>query len=689
MLTTTHLLETDRPSSLTAVRTLLNKATTGEIGYYPSPTNWRNEVLYFLLPDRFSDGNEASRALLTRAEIRSLRQSSSRPDWNWEQWANSGMEWQGGTLAGISDQLPYLNKLGITTLWIGPVFKQRARLNTYHGYGIQDFLDIDPRFGSREDLINLVKNAHSKDMKIILDIIVNHSGDNWGYVAPNQALDSAMNEPPYLDWPDFYGAPFDPITKDWQLAWRNEFQKGFTSQSAGLTGSHDGVWPVEFQSITHYTRAGMGDLGKTGDVRDPHDQHKRTDFFSLKDFALDTPETLTSLIDCYKYWIALTDCDGFRIDTVKHMALEDTRNFCGAIREFTDLIGKRNFFMVGEIAGGDDFQDIVLDYTQMMVRNLNAALDIGRVRPLLQAIAKGLSPAKDYFDMFDEQSKGFESHRSFGDRHVSILDDHDHVFGDKLRFSALIPDHSPVKDYQVVVGTAIQLFTLGIPCIYYGTEQALAGPAQSQIHFLLNQGWNDGSKAGDRYLREAMFGPEHPRASSNLDLQTQITTPNTTLPGFGPFGTEGKHCFDSQSPAYIRIADLCATRAKNTVLRSGRQYLRQCRTPGTDFVFPKAGEVVAWSRIMDNIEAICIINPNAETGRGGDIVVSSELSQVGSRYKVVSNTSQTCSGNEAFNGTHPVGSTVSVKGLSRPGEPAFIEIRDIQPAEVLILIKEQ
>jgi glycosidase len=66
------------------------------------------------------------------------------------------------------------------------------------------------------------------------------------------------------------------------------------------------------------------------------------------------PETLSFLAWVYVYWIALTDCDGFRIDTVKHVSYEQARNFCGAIKEFAINLGERDFFLVGEIPD-DDF----------------------------------------------------------------------------------------------------------------------------------------------------------------------------------------------------------------------------------------------------------------------------------------------------------------------------------------------
>src|SRR5690242_8366776 len=115
--------------------------------YLASPVDWRNEILYFLLVDRFSDGLEAERPLLDRRELASARPAAANGEpWRWDRWAESGAErWQGGTLHGVLSKLPYLKALGVTTLWLSPVFKQRGHENSYHGYGVQDFLDVDPR----------------------------------------------------------------------------------------------------------------------------------------------------------------------------------------------------------------------------------------------------------------------------------------------------------------------------------------------------------------------------------------------------------------------------------------------------------------------------------------------------------------------------------------------------------------
>ena len=333
-----------------------------------------------------------------------------------------------------------------------------------------------------------------------------------------------------------------------------------------------------------------------------------------------------------------------------------------------------------------------MDNLARLQRNLKAALDIGSSRVLLHQAGKGLAPLHTYIETIKEESEGFESHRSFGDRHVSILDDHDHVTGEKIRFSSEIPDDLVTKDYQVVVPTALQLFTLGIPCIYYGSEQAFAGPARSQIQYLLDHGWKNGNNWGDRYLREAMFGPIHPRAKHDQDINIQLTDKDTSLPGFGAFGTIGKHCFDIDSPAYVRIAALCKVRAQYGILRFGRQYARQTRVFGSGFSSPVAGELAAWSRILDNHEAICIVNANGETGaiRGGDIVVSSELCKPGDTFTVVTNTAEVAAvhAGETYTGSHPANAKVQVKGRVNPNEPAFIEIRNIPPAEVVVLLKD-
>jgi len=153
----------------------------------------------------------------------------------------------------------------------------------------------------------------------------------------------------------------------------------------------------------------------------------------------------------------------------------------------------------------------------------------------------------------------------------------------------------------------------------------------------------------------------------------------------------GHHCFDDASPAFIRIAALCRVRAAHPVLRDGRQYQRQMRLPHTGFELQPGGELVAWSRILDAHEALIVTNPNGGASRGGDVIVAAELSNRGDEFVVLVNTAEVAAvaagGPGSYHGTHPAGSKVVVRGRNQPAEPAFVEIREVAPAEVIVLVK--
>jgi glycosidase len=617
--------------------------------FHPSPTDWRDEVIYFLLPDRFSDGKEANRPLLDRSSPATVA-AARPPGFRFDLWSESGgARWQGGTIAGITSKLEYLQGLGVTTVWVGPIFKQRGHQDAYHGYAIQDFLDVDPRFGTRRDLVDLVAAAHQRGMHVLLDVIFNHSGHNWDY--ENNVVD-----PPYRPWPDFYNkGPWLNVDGD---------------HTATVAGDEDGVWPTELQRDDAYTRAGSGSLSDEN-IDDPHAEIKRSDFAgAMRDFNFDGSDALTDLARCFKYWIALTDCDGFRLDTLKHVPQEVARNFCGTIKEFAANLGKANFFLVGEVGGPDENAGRYLDLLEL---NLNATLDIGSSRSQLRAVAKGFSAPRSYFDIVGQWDPILGSHRNSGPRHVTVLDDHDHISGEKVRFSS-----DAASEHQVVAGVGIQLFSLGIPCIYYGTEQAFAGPEKSERDQFLPD-YNAGS---DKYLREVMFGADHPRASGRQGLQGGAASLDAGLPAFGAFGTVGHHCFDDTFPVYRRIKALVGVRQAFPVLRYGRQYLRDIANFEGPFAPSGAGDIIGWSRVLDDEEALCIVNGHGKENRGGDVTVDAVLNgAAGASMQVIANSAQTAAG-AAYTGPHPVGQSLQVK--VRDGRH-YVEIRDLAPSEVLVL----
>ncbi|MGF1535935.1 MAG: alpha-amylase family glycosyl hydrolase [Elainellaceae cyanobacterium] len=567
---------------------------------HPSPATWRDQVLYFLLPDRFSDGKEGDRPLYspdkagTTAEGITVKGKAVED----KDWAASGKLFQGGTLDGIRSKLDYLQDLGITTLWIGPIWRQRSDSETYHGYGIQNFLDVDPRFGTRQHLRNLVDAAHDRGMYVLLDIIYNHSGNNFFYDQNGKAVE----EEPYRHWPPY------PVH-----GWRSKDGDSI-SLSQPLQNIDDGVWPREFQTLENYTRAGKivnWDVATWEDFMHADVEFRRGDFFELKDINLTQPETLSALIQVYQYWIALSDCDGFRIDTVKHLPWEASRDFCGAVSEFAESIGKENFLLLGEVTGG---AQIARNYIEIFGRNIDAVLDIGEPTLRLASFLKGQIPARDFFEQFGGHDE-LGNHRQLGRYHVSILDDHDMVGRpQKYRFAANNPIDTLAQQTAHAVG--VMLTTLGIPCIYYGTEQGFDG--SEAVGSPLTAPEDEYYE--DRFVRESMFGG---------------TAYPERVP-FGAFRTSGYHFFDPNHDIYRHIAAIARVRnAQDSVglaLRRGRQYLRPIRTAdASEFRDSMAGELAAWSRLLFQQEVLVVFNTHAVEAREAEIMVDPSLSPPGSQ----------------------------------------------------------
>nr|WP_245602787.1 alpha-amylase family glycosyl hydrolase [Gloeothece verrucosa] len=499
---------------------------------------------------------------------------------------NAGNRFTGGTLRGITDKLDYLHSLGVTTLWINPPWKQRADLETYHGYGIQNFLEIEPRFGTSQDLRDLIDAAHDRGMYVILDIIFNHSGNNWFY------RDETTGEP--RDTMPYRFSPPYPVH-----GWRSREGKSIPE---AIT-LEDGVWPKEFQNINVYTRSGeIGDWGVAAweDPLSPFVQYRRGDFYDLKDLNLEHPDTLPLVIKAYQYWIALVDADGFRLDAVKHISPVACGIFCRAIHQFADSIGKDNFFITGEITD----PGIAPSYVDLFGRNLNAVLGINRLPNVLTGMAKGLLPPSDLFSAFDDQQLTGLALQT-GQFIVSVLDDHDMSSrGTKERFAANNPAVDLYQQVAHVVG--IQLTIPGIPSIYYGTEQAFDG----------NEGYHDYTVeprrfAEDRYVREDMFGGP-----------------------FGAFQTAGCHFFNPDHPTYLRIAAIARLRNSQTsvgrTLRRGFLYPRETSYAGYPFTIPPQGEIAAWSMVHYNTEVLVVLNTNGVENRGADVTIDASLHPAGS-----------------------------------------------------------
>ena len=569
------------------------EALTANRIYHPSPAAWEDEILYFLFLDRFSDGQEHGAFADLQGAPVAPNADRTRPLFNFatdagtanrETWFDAGKTWCGGTIAGLRDKLGYLQRLGVTAVWISPVFRQVSGSDDYHGYGIQNFLDVDPHFGTREELRDFVAEAHQGGIRVILDIILNHAGNVFAYEG---------------DHPYYYHQgrrfPAEGFRRDRDDAGTLDF--GPLSEGSPMA---EGVWPTEFQQPEAWARQ--------GEIRswDAFPEYIDGDFLSLKEIelgpALRDPslawdvlrqidghapsQALFDLCEVYKFWIAYLDVDGYRVDTVKHMEPGAVRLFANVIHEFAQSLGKENFYLIGEITGGRSHAVNILNTT-----GIDAALGINDIPDKLEFLAKGYRspghPGTDeqegYFDLFrNSLLERKETHQWFGRHVVTMFDDHDQVGTQhKFRFCGRQDGYR-----HLLAALGLNLTTMGIPCIYYGSEQAFDGADHRE----------DDDSYSDVFLRECMFG--------------------------GPFGSlqsTDKHFFDEQHEVYGFIQSLAALRREHIALRRGRQYLREVSATGLegDFHYPQpiGGElrwVVAWSRVFANAEYLCAMNTDAD-----------------------------------------------------------------------------
>lgn len=523
---------------------------------FPSPQDWRDQWIYFLLVDRFNNPAAPPKFLPFDGQ--------------------HGV-FQGGTFNGVREQLDYLKQLGVGAIWLSPVHKNcQFTPFTFHGYGFQDFLEIEPRFASAPELAEvelqaLIDAAHARGIYVILDIVLNHAGDVFEYVFNdgNRGAEADFNHNTYtINWRDTDGRG----RPDWTQAPEDPRRDA-------------AVWPTELRHNEFFRRKGRG--GEAGG-----------DFSSLKELVTDIVSfneisgrhypVRNTLIRAFQYVIAKFDIDGFRIDTLKYIEPDFARTFGNAIREYALRIGKKNFFTFGEVFDNEEQiarfigRNAAEDSDQLGV---DAALDF----PLffnLPAVAKGLSAPSAVVATFEHRKQVqraiLSSHGETSRYFVTFLDNHD--MRNRFYFS---PADDPQRfEDQLLLGVACLFALQGIPCLYYGTEQGLHGAGNS-----------------DAAVREALWGKDA--------------------------------AFNRTQPIYAAIAALATLRANQPVLRYGRQYFRPLSGDGVNFgVSPFSPGVLAWSRILNDEEVLIVANTSSTSSFFGEVIVDLALNPIGAPYQI-------------------------------------------------------
>lgn len=406
--------------------------------YTSSPEDWRDIVIYQLLNDRFNNPDS---------------QPNNLP-WNKEE-----SNFQGGNFRGIEEKLDYLKDLGIKAIWFSPVQQNCLYLNNVpHGYGIQDFLKIDPRFclntnDPEGELKNLIDTIHGKEMYVIFDIVLNHGGNVFEY----EGIGAGAN------WSE----------QKYPILWRDQNGKGtWSSPPISKNDLHPaaGVGPQELFINEAWRRQGQTD--RTEEKGDFYDlKEMATEYYSMDNLG-NTYSVENILIDVYKYLIAEFDVDGYRIDTLKYINRDFSRLFGNAIREFALSIGKKNFFTYGEVWDNEDkIASFVGRYTKEKSEmvGVDSATDFN-LRSVLVPVTKGFSAPIELVNFYEYrksiQKEVLSTHGEASRYFVTFIDNHD--LHERYLYSDEYQD-------QLTLALTCQFMLQGIPCLYYGTEQGLTG----------------------------------------------------------------------------------------------------------------------------------------------------------------------------------------------------------------------
>jgi glycosidase len=494
----------------------------------------QDEVIYFLLPDRFENGADGN----DRGGLRGGRLSTG-----FDRTAKGF--YHGGDLRGLLARLDYIQHLGATAIWLGPIFKNKPVQGAsghesagYHGYWITDFTRVDPHFGDDADFQALVEAVHRRGMKLYLDIITNHTADVIAY------RECASGECPYRSHADFPytahgGVHGEPINAGFE----GDDAKHQTEENFARLTRPD-------YAYTPYVPKAEERLKVPAWLNDPIYYHNRGDttfkgessefgdFVGLDDLMTENPRVVRGFIDIYGTWIDRYGVDGFRIDTAKHVNPEFWQAFVPAMLARARARGIVNFHIFGEV--NTAAVDVALLARHTRLHKFPAVLDFAFAAAVRETVAG--SRGTDILARLFEDDVLYEGGADAALRLPTFVSNHDNG-----RFAYFVRTARPgVADDEVMkrvlLAHAMLLTLRGVPIVYYGDEQGFAG------------------FGGDQDARQDMFRTQVP--TYKMDKQLGVAT------------LSDKDHFDANHPLYRAFAEMARLRSAHPALRRGRQIVR-------------------------------------------------------------------------------------------------------------------
>jgi glycosidase len=474
-----------------------------------SNTYWQAQSIYQIVTDRFYDGNT----------------NNDNVEGTYAPGSPTGVH--GGDFAGLEQKLDYIKALGATAIWISPIV-----LNTegqYHGYSAWNYYEVAPHWGSITDLQNVVQAAHARGLKVIDDIVVNHAGDlvtgsGSGWPTYNYPTGYPLS---YVNANKTYPAPFN-----------------LSAANPNLTN----LWH-NYGDIANFNDAQQTVLGWLD---------------GLNDLRTETPYVRTNMINIYEYWINQIGLDAFRVDTVLEVDHGCWQTFCPAIYGFTATnvpFGATrpdtNFFMFGEVDNGSESVDGPYTGTKdggpyefESTEDYPLYYDLNNVFATLSGNTEQIQNHYNNLQTYYDPSTWAQQ--------IIFLDNQDNP-----RF--LSTSESSGNTNALKAALAFLYTSVGIPSLYYGTEQGFNGTT-------------------DPDCREDMFAGEWKDADGTVE---SLSAP-------------GADNFNMTHPLFQWIARLNNFRRLYPAISLG-SYVSQSYNSSSPGLF-------AYSRILNGQEVLVVLN---------------------------------------------------------------------------------
>ncbi|MFC8393390.1 pullulanase-type alpha-1,6-glucosidase [Streptomyces sp. NPDC057238] len=502
----------------------------------PARHDLTREQFYFVLPDRFANGDAKN----DRGGLTGSRLSTGYDP------TDKGF-YQGGDLKGLTKRLDYIKGLGTTAIWMAPIFKNQPVQGTgkdasagYHGYWITDFTQVDPHFGTNEDLETLIDKAHDKGMKVFFDVITNHTADvvdyeekSYGYLSKGAF--------PYLTKD---GEPFDDA----------DYADGSRKFPRVDTGSFPRTPVVPDAKKRLKVPSWLNDpdmYHNRGDSTFAGESSEYGDFSGLDDLWTERPEVVDGMEKIYQRWVRDFDIDGFRIDTVKHVNMEFWTQWATALDAYAAKKGRDDFFMFGEVYSADT--DVTAPYVTQ--GRLDATLDFPFQEAARQYASQGGS-AKKLASVFGDDYK-YATDKANAYEQVTFLGNHD-----MGRFGTFLTQDNPeASDAELLkkdmLANELMFLSRGNPVVYYGDEQGFTGAG------------------GDKDARQTLFAS---RTADYLDDDL-----------IGSDRTHAEDTYDTRAPLYRQISALAKLRKAHPALTDGIQQERYAADGAGVYAFSRTG----------------------------------------------------------------------------------------------------